>query len=150
MLEGDLQVFAMAEGQYGRTGDDSGHLWGHNYDNSAVSRVQDDARWVAGDIVMGTACSFYNCLFDQDFWKIREVGVRYNLPESLIAATGAERASLAFSARNVFTIWQAQKRIYDFVITDPEMGNPNQLTGGGNFWSQPPLSSVNLTLRVTF
>jgi TonB dependent receptor len=150
MLEGDLQIFAMAEGQYGRIGDDSGHLWGHNYRNSAVSRVQDDAAWVASDIAMGTACSLYNCYFDQDFWKIREVGVRYNLPESLVAVTGAQRASLAFSARNVYTLWQAQKRIYGQVVTDPEMGNPNQLTGGGNFWAQPPLSSVNMTLRVTF
>jgi len=150
MLEGDLQIFAMAEGQYGRIGDDSGHLWGHNYRNSAVSRVQDDAKWWASDLAMGTACSLYNCLFDQDFWKLREVGLRYNLPQGLVAATGAERASLAFSARNVMTLWQAQKRIYGQVITDPENGNPNQLTGGGNFYAQPPLSSVNMTLRVTF
>jgi len=150
MLEGDLQIFAMAEGQYGRVGDDSGHLWGHNYRNSAVSRVQDDAWWTAYDNAVGTGCAWDKCLFDQDFWKIREVGLRYNLPESLIARTGAERASLAFSARNIYTLWQAQKRIYGQVITDPENGNPNQLTGGGNFYAQPPLSSVNMTLRVTF
>ena len=150
MLEGDLQLFAMAEGQYGRIGDDSGHLWGHNYRNSAVSRVQDDAQWLASDLAMGTACSLYNCFFDQDFWKLREVGLRYNLPQGLVAATGAERASLAFSARNVMTLWQAQKRIYGQVVTDPENGNPNQITGGGNFYAQPPLSSVNMTLRVTF
>jgi hypothetical protein len=76
--------------------------------------------------------------------------VRYNLPESLVAVTGASRASLAFSARNVMILWQAQKRISGNVVTDPEMGNPNQLTGGGNFWAQPPLSSLNVTLRVTF
>jgi hypothetical protein len=150
MLEGDLQVFAMAEGQYGRTHTDGGHQWGHNYRNSAVSRVQDEPMFVAGEIAMGTACSRFNCFFDQDFWKLREVGVRYNLPESLVAVTGASRASLAFSARNVMILWQAQKRISGNVVTDPEMGNPNQLTGGGNFWAQPPLSSLNVTLRVTF
>jgi hypothetical protein len=150
MLEGDLQVYALAEGQYGRVGDDSGHLWGHNYRNSAVSRVQDDAWWIAGDLSTGTGCNIHNCFFDQDFWKIREVGLRYNLPESIIGVTGAQRASLAFSARNPYTIWQAQKRISGHVVTDPEMGNPNQLTGGGNFYAQPPISTLSMTLRVTF
>jgi hypothetical protein len=150
MLEGDLQVYALAEGQYGRVGDDSGHLWGHNYRNSAVSRVQDDALWIASDLSTGTACNFHNCYFDQDFWKIREVGLRYNLPQSIIGVTGAQRASLAFSARNPYTLWQAQKRIAGHVVTDPENGNPNNITGGGNFYAQPPISSVSMTLRVTF
>ena len=149
-LEGDLQVFALAEGQYGRTGDDSGHLWGHNYRNSAVSRVQDDAVWTATDLAVGTACNWTQCLFDADFWKLREIGARYDLPESLIGVTGASRASLAFSARNLMTIWQAQKRVYGHVVTDPENGNPNSLSGAGNFYAQPPMTSMNVTLRVTF
>jgi hypothetical protein len=149
-MEGDLQVFALAEGQYGRTMVDSGHLWGHNYNNSAVSIAEDDAWWVAYDNAVGTGCAWDKCLFDADFWKLREVGARFNLPESLIGRTGADRASLAFSARNVLTIWQAQKRIQNHVITDPEMGNPNNIAGGGNFYAQPPMSSMNLTLRVTF
>jgi len=150
MLEGDLQVYALAEGQYGRIGDDSGHLWGHNYRNSAVARVQDDPMFMAQDVAMGTACNPLNCYFDQDFWKLREIGMRYNLPQSIIGVTGAERASLAFSARNPYTIWQAQKRISGQVVTDPENGNPNNITGGGNFYAQPPISSLSMTLRVTF
>jgi len=149
-LEGDLQVFALAEGQYGRLGVDSGHLWGHNYNNSAVSIAEDDPWWVAYDIAVGTGCAWDKCLFDQDFWKIRELGARYNLPESVIGVTGASRASLAFSARNILTIWQAQKRIQNHVVTDPENGNPNNLAGAGNFYAQPPMTSLNLTLRVTF
>ncbi|HET9384923.1 MAG TPA: hypothetical protein VFO67_07230, partial [Gemmatimonadales bacterium] len=149
-LEGDLQVFALAEGQYGRVGVDSGHLWGHNYNNSAASIAEDDPWWVAYDIAVGTGCAWDKCLFDQDFWKIRELGARYNLPQSLIGVTGASRASLAFSARNILTIWQAQKRIQNHPITDPENGNPNNLAGAGNFWAQPPMTSLNLTLRVTF
>jgi hypothetical protein len=149
-LEGDLQVFALAEGQYGRLAQDSGHLWGHNYNNSAVSIAEDDPWWVAYDIALGTGCGWDKCLFDQDFWKIREVGARYNLPQGLIGRTGASRASLAFSARNIFTIWQAQKRIQNHPITDPENGNPNNIAGAGNFYAQPPMTSLNLTLRVTF
>jgi hypothetical protein len=112
--------------------------------------VQDDPWWVAYDLAVGTGCAWDKCLYDQDFWKLREVGMRYNLPMSLISRTGASRASLAFSARNVMKLWQKQKRIQEHPVTDPEMGNPNNLAGGGNFYAQPPMTSINLTLRVTF
>ncbi|HUP53478.1 MAG TPA: SusC/RagA family TonB-linked outer membrane protein [Longimicrobiales bacterium] len=150
LLDNQLQIFALAEGQYGRLGDDSGHLWGHNYNSSAVSRVEDDAWWVAQDRASGTGCNFDKCMFDASFWKLREVGFRYNLPQSIIARTGASRASLAFSARNIWTIWRAQDDLTGLAITDPEYGDPTALTGGGNFWSQPPLTNLNMTLRVTF
>jgi TonB-linked SusC/RagA family outer membrane protein len=150
LLDNQLQIFALAEGQYGRLGDDSGHLWGHNYNGSQVSRVEDDALWVAQDRASGTGCNFDKCMFDASFWKLRELGMRYNLPQSIIARTGASRASLAFSARNLWTIWRAQTEISGMEITDPEFGDPTALTGGGNFYSQPPLTSLNMTLRVTF
>jgi hypothetical protein len=150
LLQNQLQIFALAEGQYGRIGDDSGHLWGHNYNNSQVSRVEDDPLWVAQDRATGTGCNFDKCMFDASFWKLREVGMRYNLPESLIGRTGASRASLAVSARNIWTIWRAQPTIFGHEVTDPEFGDPTALTGGGNFYSQPPLTSMNVTLRVTF
>ncbi|MBM4183580.1 MAG: TonB-dependent receptor [Gemmatimonadetes bacterium] len=149
-MDGALQVFALAEGQYGRVYDDSGHLWGHNWRNSAMSRVQDDPWWVAYDVAVQTRCAWDKCLYDADFWKLRELGARYRVPARLVARVGAERATVGLSARNVYTLWQAQKRIYGHVVSDPELGNPNQLTGGGNFYEQPPLSSVSFTLRVTF
>ena len=74
---------------------------------------------------------------------------RYRLPASLIGVTGAESMSLAVSARNVFTLWQAQTHIYDVQISDPEYGAPTQ-GGGGNYWNMPPLASLHMTLRVTF
>ena len=150
LLDGALQLFALAEGQYGRLGDDSGHLWGHNYNGSAISRVEDEALWVAQDRATGTGCNFDKCHFDASFWKLREVGFRYNLPGGLISRTGASRASLAFSARNLWTIWRAQETISGMEITDPEYGDSTALTGGGNFYTQPPLTTLNMTLRVTF
>jgi hypothetical protein len=35
-------------------------------------------------------------------------------------------------------------------VTDPEFGDPTNLSGSGNFYSQPALTSLNVTLRVTF
>jgi TonB-linked SusC/RagA family outer membrane protein len=150
LFNDQLQIFAMAQGEYGRTREDSGHNWGHIYNNSAVSRTEDDPVWVASQTLNGnSADDFTKGLFDGDFWKLREVGARYNLPEAWIAPTGASRASLAFSARNLMTIWQRQKRIYGEVITDPEYGSAS-LTGDGNFWETPPIASLSVTLRVTF
>jgi TonB-linked SusC/RagA family outer membrane protein len=150
LLDNRLQVYALAEGQYGRTGEDDGHLWGHNYNNSAVSRSEDDAFWVASNRVNGTGDSRTQSYYDADFWKLREVGMRYNLPESLVGRVGMDRASLALSARNVWIIWVAQDEIYGHPVTDPEFGNPAAADGGGNFRAQPPGASINATLRVTF
>jgi hypothetical protein len=105
---------------------------------------------VASNRLNGTGDSFYSSYYDADFWKLREVGARYNLPQSWVQRTGAERASMAFSARNLWTIWVAQKEIYGEPITDPEFGNPAAIDGGGNFRAQPPGVSLNVTLRVTF
>ncbi|HSH74669.1 MAG TPA: TonB-dependent receptor [Longimicrobiales bacterium] len=150
LLDNQLQLFALAEGQYGRTSADNGHAWGHIYNNSAVSRAEDDPWWVAYDRAVSTSCAWDKCLYDADFWKLRELGMRYNLPQSLVGRTGAQRASIAVSARNLWTLWRAQETISGQQITDPEYGDPTSLTGSGNFYSQPPLSSINMTLRVTF
>ena len=98
----------------------------------------------------GTGDSRTQSYFDADFWKLREVGARYNLPQSFVQRTGAERASVAFSARNIWTIWVAQDEIYGAPVTDPEFGNPAAIDGGGNFRAQPPGANLNVTLRVTF
>jgi hypothetical protein len=150
MFGGDLQIFALAEGQYGRIRTEDGHAWGHHYNNSIAARLQDDAIWATSRLVNGTGNQWTTNLYDADFWKLREIGTRYNIPESLVGRVGAERASLAFSARNLVTIWQAQKRIYGQVVTDPEFGNPANVSGAGNFRAQPPTVNLNVTLRVTF
>jgi hypothetical protein len=150
LLQGELQVFALAEGQYGRIRTEDGHAWGHHYNNSKDSRVQDDPVWAASRLLNGQGTQWTTNLYDADFWKLRELGARYNIPTSLIGRTGAERASLSVSARNLITIWQAQKRIYGHPVTDPEFGNPANASGAGNFRAQPPTVNLNVTLRVTF
>jgi hypothetical protein len=150
LLDNQLQIFAMAEGQYGRIAQENGHAWGHIYNNSRVSRLENDAVWVASQTLNGTSGNDWTkALYEADFWKLREVGLRYNLPSSLTEKAGASRASLALSARNVWTIWQKQTHIYGHVISDPEYGT-SSLDGTGNFWETPAIASLNATLRVTF
>jgi hypothetical protein len=146
-LFGDrLHLFAVAEGQYGRLRNSNDREYSHVYANSLVSRLQNDPEWVFGFAVGDDT---KRSLYDADFWKLREIGARLSIPESVTRAVGAQRASLSFSARNLLTIWQAQKRIYGVPITDPEYGSPS-LDGDSNYYETPPLTNVSITLRVTF
>jgi hypothetical protein len=141
-----LIVFALAEGQYGRLRDANDKEFSHVYNNTKVSRLQDDPLWAFGFAVGDDT---KRSLYDADFWKLREVGARLTVPTSLAHRIGAERASLSLSARNLWTIWQAQSHVYGAHITDPEYGSPS-LDGDNNFYETPPLTNVSVTLRVTF
>jgi TonB-linked SusC/RagA family outer membrane protein len=150
LFENALQIFAMAQGEYGRTREESAHTWTHNYYSTYESKVQTNGGWVASNNLNSTSAdTYYKGLYDGDFWKLREVGLRYNLPDSWVGVTGASRASLAVSMRNPYTIWQRQKRILGNQISDPEFGTAG-LTGDGNFYEVPPLSTISVTLRATF
>jgi hypothetical protein len=91
--------------------------------------------------------------------KLRELGLRYNLPESLVGRLSADRATLSLSARNMFILWREQETLgdpassaetlqYGAHIADPEYGTAN--AAGSNWFIEPPLSSISATLRVTF
>ncbi len=146
LLDNQLQIFALAEGQHGRWSQENGKEWGHIYNNTLVARLEDDPVWVAGDRLSD---DLKRELYDASFWKLRELGARYTLPQSFVQRGGAERASVSVSARNLWTLWRAQEFIYGGKISDPEYGTPT-LSGNSNFWEMPPLASFNVTLRVTF
>ena len=150
LLDGALQVFALAEGQYGRWRHDSIQNWGHNYNNSRVSILEDDPFWVASNRRNATRQSREKGLFKADFWRLRDVGMIYSLPSSWVQRTGASRASLSVSGQNLWLIWQTQKEIFGHSVVDPEYGNTSNLGGTGSFYASPALSSVSATIRVTF
>jgi TonB-linked SusC/RagA family outer membrane protein len=60
-------------------------------------------------------------LYDGDWFKWRELSIRYTMPDSWAGVVGAERGSLYASGRNL-KIWSKNKMI------DPEL---NGLSGGG-------------------
>ena len=149
LLQGQLQFFALAEGRYGRINQDSAHQWGHTYNNSQISRLENDAQWAVSERLNRSGASWELEIYRGGFWKLREVGARYSLPQALVQRTGAERATVSFSARNAWIMWQEQKEIWGLPIPDPEFGDPNDLDGS-NVYSTPGMTSLNATLRVTF
>jgi hypothetical protein len=90
--------------------------------------------------------------FKGGFWKLRELGARVTLPESLISNIGSDRGSISISANNLWSLWQEQPDIWGAVVSDPEFGSAGQLGGGGssNFFVSPPMSSVSATLNLSF
>jgi TonB-linked SusC/RagA family outer membrane protein len=147
-----LQIFAMAQGHYGRKSEDSLTEWVHFFNGTERVWLKDDPIYVAG--------CHRSCLYNDDtideihdgaFWKLRELGLRYQLPQSMVARAGVERASLSFSGRNLFVLWRRVNRIAGVTVSDPEHGgNDESQSFSSNFHHGPPLSSASVMLRVTF
>ena len=160
-LMNTLTISILAEGKYGRwQASNQGCGIMGCYSNDYQSRAQTNAAYVMAGRYGGQDSEF-----DASFWKLREVGVRWQLPESLVSNIGASRASLAFSARELWIMWQAQEYLYSggcetadvcttssgelgLNIEDPEQGRRG---AAGAAWRTMPANTViNATLRVTF
>jgi outer membrane receptor protein involved in Fe transport len=81
-----------------------------------------------------------------DYVKLREMNVRYALPESLVARFGATSASITLAGRNLKT-WS------DFSILDPEMdvqGSRDNFIRNNFAGSFPPLRTFWLGVNLSF
>jgi TonB-linked SusC/RagA family outer membrane protein len=147
LFNNTLQLHVLADGAYGRWIHDNKNA-SFSYDNQRITRTEEDPLWVAMDR--------YNdaqgrTLYDGDFWKLREVGVRYNLPEALFAHIVGDRGSIAFSAREIANLWRRQTHNWGAIMVDPEMADPQVgIVNSSNNRVSPPLSSLNVDLRITF
>jgi TonB-linked SusC/RagA family outer membrane protein len=150
-VRNNLQVFTLVEGEFGRWNSDTNAYCQHTpcYPNVRDALLLDDPVYVEG--VLNFSRFPFNghdfIRYDAAFWKMRELGARYQLPDNMVRRTGADRASLAVSARNPWTIWQRTKDIRGAPVTDPELTSP---TGGSALGQMPGISSVTATLRVSF
>jgi TonB-linked SusC/RagA family outer membrane protein len=148
----DLQIFALAEGQYGRwIGSIDAQYACGIYANCLAAVKRDDPRWIAGRLFGVYGDDRYQGRFQADFWTMRQIGLRYTLPESITGRIGADRAAFSISGNNLFRIWQkADTDLAGNPIYDPEYsinGNdPAQIA----LWELPGIASINATLRVTF
>ncbi|MEX2528145.1 MAG: TonB-dependent receptor [Gemmatimonadota bacterium] len=123
-----LHVSALADWAGGHEVMDFGSVWStfngiyrrEIVDEGYTFPIRHNAAGVAGRrYSQGAARSEF--IYEGDWWKLREIAVRYTLPDEWAARMGAERGSLFGSARNVH-IWSKNPLI------DPEL---NGLSGGG-------------------
>jgi TonB-linked SusC/RagA family outer membrane protein len=148
----DLQIFALAEGQYGRwiASVDAQYACGI-YRNCLANVVRNDPLFLAGNLSGAFGDDRYQGRFPADFWKLRQVGMRYSLPRDLVARLGADRASFSVSANNLWMIWQKVKTdLAGNPIYDPEYAINGTTPQATALWEMPGIASINATLRVTF
>jgi TonB-linked SusC/RagA family outer membrane protein len=86
-----------------------------------------------------------NALFKNNWWKLRELALSYNLPKSVISHLGMKNLQLSVFGRNLFYIYKAIPNY------DPETSNGtdwnSQLVIGA---SAAPTRTIGVTLRATF
>ena len=80
-----------------------------------------------------------------DFWKLREVSVRYDLPEFITSQIGASRGSVTLSGRNL-GVWT------DYTGMDPEINwnGSGDNFGVSEFLTQPPVRYYTARINFTF
>ena len=80
-----------------------------------------------------------------DFWKLREVSVRYDLPEFITSQIGASRGSITVSGRNLGT-WT------NYSGMDPEINSAGSGDNFGvsEFLTQPPVRYYTARINFTF
>lgn len=82
-----------------------------------------------------------------DFWKLRELALSYELPQSLVQkAKILKKATASIVGRNLF-IWRPK----DNQWTDPEFSEDNSnAVGQTSTYQAPPVRSYGLNLTLTF
>ncbi|MEZ4934579.1 MAG: hypothetical protein R2788_20935 [Saprospiraceae bacterium] len=86
-------------------------------------------------------------LVDASFVKLREIGLSYQLPKSLISKASIQAATISVFARNL-KFWLPDSNIF----ADPEINGPG-LTGNANgieTTQTPPSRSLGVNLKLTF
>lgn len=150
----DLQVFGLVDAETGRWLNDFDISCRHDYcgfPNSRASMVRDDPLFVNSSVFWYAFPTDRRQAFSYDasYVRLRELGLRYTLPQSLVDRIRADRASLVVSARNLWYLWKKQEEVSGVPIPSPEIANPSSESSFSLFqW--PPLTSFEAALRVSF
>ena len=142
LLNGVLRLHVMAEGKYGGY-NHSNQGCGICYNNSKTSRQQQDPFEVALEPI-----SRSDDIYNMGFWKLREVGLRWALPELITERLGVDRGSLSFAGRELWNIWQEEPTVQGLNVEDPESARTTRSTS--NWRVLPPLTSFSASLRLSF
>ena len=151
-LFNDLQIFALAEGQYGRWLANVEAQYGCGFFRNCRKAVErTDPIWLAGRLFGAYADDRYQGRYPASFWRMRQLGLRYNLPSGILSRIGADRASFSLSANNVFMLWQkVDTDLADAPIYDAEYAINGSQPSAIQLWETPPIASISAVLRVSF
>lgn len=150
----NLQIFGMVDAEHGRWINDYNltcRTTACGFPNTKPSLTLDDPIYVASVLNANQhpADARYRADSDASYIRLREIGLRYALPEAV--RFGADRASVTASFRNLWYLWRAQEYLLDGVtrIPTPETSDPTSTTGFSLFqW--PALTSFDVGLRFSF
>jgi TonB-linked SusC/RagA family outer membrane protein len=150
----DLQVFGLVDAENGRWLNDFDISCRHDYcgfANSYNSMTREDPVFVANSYYWYAFPTDRRGAFtyDASYIRLRELGVRYQIPTSLLDFARVDRASLSVSARNLWYLWKKQEDVSGVPIPSPEVANPSS-EGSFSLFQWPPLSTIEASLRVSF
>ena len=148
LLNNSIVIQALAAGHYGQK-QSALHAAGCTLYHDCYGAKTLDPHWSA--LNSYRSWPFYDT-YDASYWKLRQIGVRYSLPESLISRIGSSRASLSLSADEVAILWRKQEYVLFgwWRVSDPEVKGGNERTAISTWTNGAPLSSVKAELRLTF
>lgn len=85
-------------------------------------------------------------MFNNDFVKLRQVVLSYNLPVSKFSLLKLQSASISLTARNLFILYKDKKNQY----FDPESGYTSTNAQGLEAFGVPRTRSMGVNLMVKF
>ena len=147
------QITALVDGQYGGIGQDQMSLWHHRYNTAYGMLLRDDPMYFYGYALDQWATMEW---YKRDFWKLRDLGVRYQLPDMWAGHIGAKRAALTFTASEIAVLWASNTGTGVFpsqkaenwpqsTILDVDFGRSAE--GDGGHRSDPPIDRKSTRLN---
>ena len=151
-LFNNLRIFATAQGQYGKIGAEAQVHWGLRYNTGYCTQALTGDPACVEWLVRNIDGEFYDnrisTAYKADFWKLREVGLQYELPQSLTQGMRVSRASVGIAARELATLWRSQE-----FLGGTAAGAPGRRIPDSEFqdlYRLPGIATVTASLRVTF
>ena len=110
--------------------------------NSTNASLEEQARALSQTVTGDATMDGY--IEDASFWKLREVGATFFIPEAWVTNIGADRATFTLTGRNLLTIT-------DYSGADPEVNQFGQNNFDiRDFLTQPPVRTFVARVNISF
>ena len=149
-LFGNLRLSAEIDFQGGHnavTGDIAGAH--HLFRNTRAILTNSHPILEAYDQISGFSW-FESGFYGAGWAKLRNVSATYTLPDEMVSTIGASRAALTVSGQNLAILWQETEELFGRRIIDPENRLTASETSGYVQTGVPHLTSILVTMRLTF